>query len=47
MEMQKILIIEENQEEIEFLKVILEEYEVTAVSTAREGFPGRKQESIP
>ena len=37
MEMQKILIIEENQEEIEFLKVILEEYEVTAVSTAREG----------
>ncbi len=37
MEMQKILIIEENQEEIEFLKVVLEEYEVTAVSTAGEG----------
>lgn len=36
--MQKILLIEKNQEEIEFLKVILEEeYEVTAVCAAKEG----------
>ncbi len=36
--MQKILIIEENQEDIEFLKVILDEdYESKAVCTAKEG----------
>lgn len=36
--MQKILIIDENQEEAELLEVVLrEEYQVTAVSTAKEG----------
>lgn len=36
--MQKILVVEKNQEEIEFLKVVLgEEYEVTDVCTAEDG----------